>query len=48
MNELTSLPIGCILRRASVNDIWQIRKLVLSEKLDPTQTQKPTTESVNS
>jgi amino-acid N-acetyltransferase len=37
MNELSSLPVGCILRRASVEDIWQIRKLVLSEKLDPTQ-----------
>lgn len=37
MNELSSLPVGCILRHASVDDIWQIRKLVLSEKLDPTQ-----------
>lgn len=31
------LPSGCILRPASAQDIWQIRKLVLSEKLDPTQ-----------
>lgn len=33
----SSLPPGCIVRRASANDIWQIRKLVFSEKLDPTQ-----------
>ena len=31
------LPIGCILRRACAQDIWAIRKLVLSAKLDPTQ-----------
>jgi len=37
MNDSSSLPRGCILRRASAQDIWQIRKLVLSEKLDPTQ-----------
>lgn len=32
-----SLPPDCVLRRASAKDIWRIRKLVLSEKLDPTQ-----------
>ncbi|HEY9612708.1 GNAT family N-acetyltransferase [Allocoleopsis sp.] len=32
-----SLPPGCILRRALAGDIWAIRKLVLSAKLDPTQ-----------
>lgn len=32
-----NLPPGCILRRASADDIWAIRKLVLSAKLDPTQ-----------
>ncbi len=32
-----SLPPGCILRRASAGDIWGIRKLVLSARLDPTQ-----------
>lgn len=32
-----SLPPGCILRRAFAKDIWSIRKLVLSAKLDPTQ-----------
>jgi amino-acid N-acetyltransferase len=38
MNERTSsLPIGCILRPACAKDIWAIRKLVLSAKLDPTQ-----------
>ena len=31
------LPTGCILRRACAHDIWAIRKLVLSAKLDPTQ-----------
>lgn len=31
------LPFGCIFRPASANDIWQLRKLVFSEKLDPTQ-----------
>ncbi|NES86606.1 MAG: GNAT family N-acetyltransferase [Moorea sp. SIO2B7] len=34
---LKSIPPGCILRRASAKDIWSIRKLVLSAKLDPTQ-----------
>ena len=33
----SSLPAGCVLRSASAKDIWQIRKLVFSEKLDPTQ-----------
>jgi len=38
MAELSSsLPPGCVLRRACAKDIWSIRKLVLSEKLDPTQ-----------
>lgn len=32
-----SLPLGCILRPARATDIWLIRKLVLSAKLDPTQ-----------
>lgn len=32
-----SLPPGCILRPARATDIWIIRKLVLSAKLDPTQ-----------
>jgi amino-acid N-acetyltransferase len=31
------LPTECILRRACAQDIWAIRKLVLSAKLDPTQ-----------
>ena len=35
--RFSSLPLGCILRPASVSDIWAIRKLVLSAKLDPTQ-----------
>lgn len=33
----STLPSGCILRRASAKDIWTIRKLVLSAMLDPTQ-----------
>lgn len=32
-----SLPSGCVLRPACAKDIWSIRKLVLSAKLDPTQ-----------
>ncbi|HEY9634046.1 MAG TPA: GNAT family N-acetyltransferase [Coleofasciculaceae cyanobacterium] len=32
-----SLPSGCVLRPAIAKDIWAIRKLVLSAKLDPTQ-----------
>lgn len=32
-----SLPVGCVLRPACAKDIWAIRKLVLSAKLDPTQ-----------
>jgi len=32
-----SLPVGCTLRQATPQDIWQIRKLVLGAKLDPTQ-----------
>lgn len=35
--EKHELPSGCYLRPASRNDIWAIRKLVLSAKLDPTQ-----------
>ncbi len=31
------LPSDCILRRATVEDIWTIRKLIFSAKLDPTQ-----------
>lgn len=31
------LPSGCNLRRAERQDIWRLRKLVFSEKLDPTQ-----------
>ncbi len=38
MTEQSSLlPSGCILRPARANEIWTIRKLVLSAKLDPTQ-----------
>ncbi|NES23557.1 MAG: GNAT family N-acetyltransferase [Symploca sp. SIO3E6] len=32
-----SLPAGCILRQATAQDLWPIRKLVLGAKLDPTQ-----------
>lgn len=32
-----SLPSECVLRPAYASDIWSIRKLVLSAKLDPTQ-----------
>lgn len=32
-----SLPDGCILRKGTSEDIWSIRWLVLSAKLDPTQ-----------
>jgi amino-acid N-acetyltransferase len=32
-----SLPVGCVLRPATTKDIGSIRKLVWSEKLDPTQ-----------
>ncbi|MDJ0691688.1 MAG: GNAT family N-acetyltransferase [Xenococcaceae cyanobacterium MO_188.B32] len=31
------LPSGCVLRRATVEDIWSIRKLVFAAKLDFTQ-----------
>ncbi|OKH23946.1 GNAT family N-acetyltransferase [Chroogloeocystis siderophila] len=31
------LPPGCSVRPAAKNDLWAIRKLVLSAKLDPTQ-----------
>lgn len=33
----SSLPSGCLLRRASATESWQLRKLIFSEKLDPTQ-----------
>ena len=33
----SDLPAACILRPASVKDIWAIRKLVLGATLDPTQ-----------
>ncbi len=32
-----SLPNGSVIRRATAKDLWPIRKLVLSAKLDPTQ-----------
>ena len=32
-----TLPTGCLLRQATAQDQWTIRKLVLSAKLDPTQ-----------
>lgn len=32
-----SLPPECIIRPATASDIWAIRKMVLSAKLDPTQ-----------
>jgi amino-acid N-acetyltransferase len=32
-----TLPDRCIIRQASDRDIWSIRKLVFSAKLDPTQ-----------
>ncbi|MBW4645383.1 MAG: GNAT family N-acetyltransferase [Goleter apudmare HA4340-LM2] len=35
-NDL-SLPSGCVLRRATSGDMWSIRWLVFSAKLDPTQ-----------
>jgi amino-acid N-acetyltransferase len=31
------LPTGCTIRPAQSNDVWVIRKLVLSARLDPTQ-----------
>jgi amino-acid N-acetyltransferase len=34
---MSTLPSGCYLRPASAKDIWVIRQLVLSAKLDPTQ-----------
>ena len=38
MNESSfSLPAECIIRPACAKDIWSIRKLVFSAKLDPTQ-----------
>lgn len=36
-----TLPTECLLRRACAQDIWAIRKLVLSAKLDPTQVRWP-------
>ena len=37
MKQSGLLPANCVLRRASSDDIWSIRFLVLSAKLDPTQ-----------
>lgn len=37
MTRSSSLPLGCVLRSACTSDMWAIRKLVLSAKLDPTQ-----------
>ncbi|MBW4683214.1 MAG: GNAT family N-acetyltransferase [Microcoleus vaginatus WJT46-NPBG5] len=38
MNQLSvSLLPGCVFRPAKVEDIWEIRKLVLGAKLEPTQ-----------
>lgn len=37
MTEHSLLPPECLLRPACAKDIWAIRKLVLSAKLDPTQ-----------
>lgn len=34
---IASLPPDCCLRRAQAEDIWAIRKLVFSARLDPTQ-----------
>ncbi|MDF5730232.1 MAG: GNAT family N-acetyltransferase [Rhizonema sp. PD38] len=35
-NDL-SLPTGCVVRKATSDDIWSIRWLVFTAKLDPTQ-----------
>ncbi|MBC6481157.1 MAG: GNAT family N-acetyltransferase [Hormoscilla sp. GM7CHS1pb] len=38
MNDRSlSLPAGCVIRPATASDIWSMRRLVLSAKLDPTQ-----------
>ena len=37
MNLLSPLPSKCVLRSAQPEDIWRIRRLVLSAMLDPTQ-----------
>lgn len=37
MTESFLLPAGCVLRPARAEDIWSIRKLVLTAVLDPTQ-----------
>lgn len=37
MTKPTPLPSKCVLRRARSKDIWPIRRLVLTAKLDPTQ-----------
>lgn len=37
MNSLFRLPSECVLRPARPEDIWSIRRLVLSAMLDPTQ-----------
>lgn len=33
----SSLPLGCLIRPARASDLWTIRKLVFSAKIDPTQ-----------
>lgn len=37
MKHTVSLPTECIVRRAKSEDIWLVRWMVLSAKLDPTQ-----------
>ena len=37
MPYLPPLPSGCVIRPAQPEDIWRIRRLVLSAMLDPTQ-----------
>ncbi len=41
MIECSVLPSKCVLRPACAKDIWAIRRLVLSAKLDPTQIRWP-------
>ena len=37
MEQSNLLPAGCIIRPATSEDVWSIRLLVFSAKLDPTQ-----------
>lgn len=37
MTPIPPLPLGCRVRKASAQDIWNIRRLVFSALLDPTQ-----------